>query len=123
MPSVGWYVLKGVIKCYFEKEKITKTVKIWALVMIDEGSGWPEIIAIQNKYAEEIAKIVDDQWLNRYPHPSYCIHDNGGRLIGKRFKEMLKSYGVLPKLTTVRNPQSDGVHERMHLVLCEILCS
>ena len=34
---------------------------------------------------------------------------------------MLQSYGVLPKPTKVKNPQSNGVHERMHLVLYEIL--
>ena len=89
--------------------------------MIDEGSCWPEIYPIQSKYAEEIAKIVDDQWFNRYPRPTYCIHDNGGEFIGSGFAEMLQSYGVLPKPTTVKNPQSNGVHERIHLVLCEML--
>ena len=34
---------------------------------------------------------------------------------------MLQSYGVLPKPTTVKNPQSNGIHEKMHLVLCEML--
>ena len=28
---------------------------------------------------------------------------------------------VLLKPTTVKNPQSNGVHERIHLVLCEML--
>ena len=62
--------------------------------MIDEGSGWPEIALIQNKYAEEIAKLVDDNWFNRYPRPLYCLHDNGGEFIGEGFVERLKSYGV-----------------------------
>jgi hypothetical protein len=109
------------IKCEFDVPKQVKTIKIWALKIIDEGSGWPEIMPIQNKYAEEIAQIVDDQWFNRYPRPIYCIHDNGGEFIGAGFEEMLKSYGVRPKPTTVQNPQSNGVHERMHLVLCEML--
>ena len=49
---------------------------------------------IQNKYTEEIAQIVDDQWFNRYPRPIYCIHDNGGEFIGSEFEDMLKSYGA-----------------------------
>ena len=111
------------IKCQFDVPQQTREVKIWALTMIDEGSCWPEIYPIQSKYAEEIAKIVDDQWFNRYPRPTYCIHDNGGEFIGSGFGEMLQSYGVLPKPTTVTNPQSNGVHERIHLVLCKMLRS
>ena len=66
---------------------------------------------------------MDDQWFNRYPRPVYCIHDNGGEFIGSEFEDILKSYGVPPKPTTVKNPQSNGVHERMRLVLCEMLRS
>jgi len=51
----------------------------------------------------------------------YYIHDNGGELIGSDFQELLDNYGVKPKPTTVKNPQSNGLHERMHLVICEML--
>ena len=88
---------------------------------IDESSSWPEIAAIENKYAEEIATLVDDIWFVRYPRPLYYIHDNGGGFIGSGFKELLDNYGVKPKPTTVKNPQSNGLHERMHLVLYEML--
>ena len=37
---------------------------MWILTMIDEGSIWPKISPIQNKYAEELAKVVDDYWLS-----------------------------------------------------------
>jgi len=89
--------------------------------MIDEGSSWPEITAINNKFAEEIVTLVDDTWFVRNLRPLYCIHDNGGEFIGSGFQELLDSYGVKSKPTTVKNPQSNGLHERMHLVLCEIL--
>ena len=72
---------------------------------------------IQNKYIEEMLQIVDDQWFNRYPRPVYYIHNNRGEFIGAGFEDMLKNYSVLPKPTIVKNPQSNGVHERMYLVL------
>lgn len=109
------------IKCEFVEPTEVRTVKIWALAMIDKGLNWPEIVAIQSKYAEEIVKLVHDYWFNRYPKQLYCIHDNGGKFIGEDFKVMLDSYGVQPKPTTVKNPQSNGLHEQMHLVLCEML--
>ena len=34
---------------------------------------------------------------------------------------MLVGHRVLPKLTTVRNPQSNGVHKRMYLILRKML--
>jgi len=42
------------IKCEFEEVEPdvaiqTKTVQIWALTMIDEGSSWPEIAVIKKK--------------------------------------------------------------------------
>ena len=98
-----------------------KTAQIWSLTMIDEGSNWPEIAAINNIYTEEIATLVDDTWFARYPRPLYCIHDNGGEFIGSGFQELLDSYGVRAKPTTVKNPQSNGLHERVHPVLCEML--
>ena len=53
------------VKCDFEEVEEgvsmqTKTLRIWALTMIDEGSSWPEIAAITNKNAENIATLVDD---------------------------------------------------------------
>ena len=114
------------IKCIFEEaekdaKKQTRAAIIWALTMIDEGSGWLEITSIQNKQSEEIARLVDDVWFSRYPRPLCCIHDNGGEFIGEGFVEMLESYGVDSNPTTIKNPQSNGIHERMHLVLCEML--
>ena len=114
------------IKCEFEEAEEgvqlqTRRVKIWTLTMIDEGSSWPEIAAIENKYAEEITTLVDDIWFARYPRPLYYIHDNGGEFIGSVFRKLLESYGVKPKPTTVKNPQGNGLHERMHLVLYEML--
>ena len=111
------------IKYKFEEPEVTKIAIIWALTMIDEGSGWPEIAPIQNKYAEEIAKLVDDHWFNRYPIPLYYLHDNGGEFIGEGFEDIFQSYGFQSQPTTVTNPQSNGAHERMNLVFCEMLRS
>ena len=114
------------IKCIFEEaekdaKQQTRAAIIWVLTMIDEGSGWPEITSIQNKQSEEIARLVDNVWFSRYPRPLCCIHDNGRGFIGEGFVEMLESYGVDSNPTTIKNSQSNGIQERMHLVLCEML--
>lgn len=76
-----------------------------------------------NKYAEEIAKLVDNCWFNRYTRHLYCPHDNRGEFIGTGFEEILESYGVQSQPSTVKNPQKNGAHERMHLLVCEMIWS
>ena len=78
--------------------------------MIDEGSSWPEIAVIKNKYTEEMATLVDDIWFARYSWSLYCIYSNGGEFIGSGFKELLDSYEVKPKPTTVMNLRSNRIH-------------
>ena len=91
--------------------------------MIDEGSSWPVIAPIQNEYGVDTADLVDDCWFSKYPRPLYCIHDNGREFIEQGFVEILQSYGVDPKTITVKIHQNNGLHERMHLVLCKMLRS
>ena len=49
------------------------------------------------------------------------MFDNGGEFIGREFQELLCSYGVERKPTTVLNPQSNGIKERMHLTMADML--
>ena len=99
----------------------TKRAQIWALTIVDEGSGWPEVIPIENKKSKEIALLVDAEWFCRYPRPLNCIHDNGTEFTGEEFQEMLESYGVKSKPTTVKNQQANAIHERVHLMIAEML--
>ena len=77
-----WYLLSvdlcspWIVKCEFKEPQQIQEVKIWTLTIIDKGSSWPEIAPIENKYVEEIAKLVDDYWFSRYPRFLHCIHDN-----------------------------------------------
>ena len=50
-----------------------------------------------------------------------CRHDNGGEFDGQEFQELLQSYGIRSKPTTVKNPQGNGMHERAHLLIAEML--
>ena len=81
-------------KCEFLESELINTANIWALTMINEGSEWPEIAPIQNKYVEEITKLVDKYWFNRYSRPLYYLHENGWEFIGEGFEEMLENYWV-----------------------------
>ena len=95
--------------------------KIHALTIIDKATGWPEFIAICNKSSNHIALLFDSNWLCRYPRPAKVVFDNGTEFVGQEFQEMLESYGIKPVNTTVRNPKSNGVIERVHLTMGDML--
>ena len=49
------------------------------------------------------------------------VFDNGGEFTGLEFQELLSSYAITARPTTVRNPQSNAVIERMHLTMADML--
>jgi len=95
--------------------------KIHALTIIDKATGWPEFSAIRNKSSLHIALMFDSCWLSRYPRPARVVFDNGTEFVGQEFQELLESYGIKPVNTTVRNPKSNGVIERVHLTMGDML--
>ena len=53
--------------------------------------------------------------------PRELSFDQGGEFTGSEFQELLDSYGIKPKPSTSRNPQSNGIIERVHLTLHNML--
>lgn len=97
--------------------------KIQALTVIDKAPGWPELLAIKNKTSYHITILFDSEWLCRYPRPARVFYDNGRKFTKQEFQELLESYGIKPVAMTVRNPRSNGIIERVHLTMVDMLCS
>ena len=89
--------------------------------MIDNATGWPEIARLDKKKACHLAKWFDLQWLCQYPRPTKIVCNNGGEFVGREFQELLQSYAVEQVPMTVANPQSNGIKERMHLTMADML--
>jgi hypothetical protein len=62
----------------------------------------------------------DDVWLSRYPRPEYIGFDNVGEYKNV-FQELVNSYGIRKKNSTLFNPQPNGIIERVHLTLNDSL--
>jgi hypothetical protein len=99
----------------------TTVEKIQALTIIDKATGWPEFVTIKNKSSQHIALLFDSEWLCRYPRPARVVYDNGTEFTGQEFQDLLDSYGIKAVSTTVRNPKSNGVIERVHLTMGDML--
>ena len=103
-----------------ESRKVIKRT-ILALMMICEATLWPEIVLVQNTKSWHVAHMFDSTWLCQYPRPVIVVFDNGGEFVVVEFEELLESYRMEGVPTTVRNPQSNGCVECMHLTAADML--
>ena len=74
------------------------------MTIVDLTKGCFEIIETKNKTAEYIGVLLDHAWFSRYPRLVQATFNNSNEFLGKDFKEILNSYSVMPKSTTIKNP-------------------
>jgi hypothetical protein len=96
--------------------------QIQGLSIIDVATCWVELCPYSSKKSEDIALLVDQNWFCRYPQPSIAIFDNGSEF-SFEFLELLRSYGVTTKSTTIKNPQTNAFVERVHQVIGDAIRS
>ena len=88
-----------------------------AVTCIDSTINLLGIIPVDNAKSKTVADDFEDSWQNRYPRPRKCMHDNGNEFVGPEFMEMLAKNNIQSVPTTVKNPQSNAVVERLHQTL------
>ena len=93
-----------------------------ALTIIDPANYWFEIEAIKEKTPDAIQDAFDSVWLGRYPRPKIVRCDNGTEFKAI-FKRLCDNFGVDLKPTTAYNPTANGIVERVHQTLGNMLCT
>jgi hypothetical protein len=113
-----------------------------ALIMINPTSSWFKIMELPvvhwlkrqtangkelltaNKVFDKssgcIAKLINKTRLWRYPRCHHLIYNNRSEF-KLPFKYLCKSYGIMHKPTTVKNPQANAILERVQQVLGQML--
>ena len=113
--GIPWeQVCVDLIGPYTIPRKKKKDLTLWAMTMIDPATGWFEIAEITTKRADNIANILEQVWLTRYPWPKKIIYDRGTEFKAEFKKMVQEDYMVVPKPITKRNPQANGIVERVH---------
>ena len=92
-----------------------------ALTMIDTVTNLLEIKLIPNKTAQVVANAFENTWLARYPKPTKVVMDHGPEFVGHAFTHMLANNGIEWTFTSKRNPQSNGIIERVHQSIAHTL--
>jgi hypothetical protein len=114
VDTIGPYEIRRINK---------KPLKFSAVTMIDPATGWFEMKQLKTKKADEVSNAVETTWLTRYPWPQEIVFDAGSEFKAE-FRQMIeKEYRIKAKPITVRNPQSNGIVERIHGVIGDMFRS
>jgi hypothetical protein len=130
------------IRPYTLKGKDNLQTDFMALTMINPASSWFKIAELPvvkqlrqqtvngkelliadeifEKTSERTAKLVNKTWLCRYPRCCHLIHNNGSEF-KLHFEYLCESFSIMRKPTTVKNPRANGILERVHQVLGQML--
>ena len=91
------------------------------MTMINPATRWFEMAEIKTKRADVIANVIEQTWFNRYPWPTEVVLDRGTEFMAE-FTEMIqRDYGVTKRPITARNPQANGIVERIHQTIGNML--
>ena len=120
-PAVPWQrVNLDMIGPFTIRQPKGKSLKLQALTMIDPATGWFEIKDVAKIDSDCCSAAFDDTWLCRYPRPQYLGFD-GGKEFKLLFEEMRENYGMTKKPSSPYNPQANGIIERIHQVVNDML--
>jgi hypothetical protein len=84
-----------------------------AITVIDTVTNLFKLVRIDDKRSQTVARKFAQCWLTRYPWPQRCVHDPGTAFTVPEFQTLLQNYHIRDIHTTAKNPQSNGVCERM----------
>ncbi len=87
------------------------------MTMVDSCTNWSEATPLLNHSAKHAAKKFDNAWLSSKSLPLQVVHNNGTEFIGAELEEMLSSYNIELKCTTVKNPTANALVECLHSTL------
>ena len=100
---------------------ITIKKELQALTMVERATSWPGFTVARTFTTEHVALLFDKGWLCRYPRPKMVVHDNGDEFNGFKFQEMMSSYAIIAKPTTIKNSRVNSVARRVHLTIADML--
>ena len=134
---VPWQVLcVDCIGPYTIEDADGNLVEFMCVTMVDPATGWfemeqiPTVVTptekkgvdaeIFEKTSARISRIINKLWLSRYPRPRDVVYNNGLKF-KLYFQRLCSQYNLNCKPTTVKNPQANGILERLHRTLGNML--
>ena len=93
----------------------------YAVVFMDYLTKWPEVYATQDQTSLTIAELLVKNVISRHGVPVELLSDRGTAFLSKIMIEVYKLLGIKKSNTTAHHPQTDGLVERFHRTLTNML--
>ena len=93
----------------------------YLLSIIDHCTGWVEVKPLPDKSAKSIYNYLVREYFPRYSAPEVFLTDNGLEFKNKLIIDHLEELGVEVRHSTPYHPQSNGMVERFHRTMKDML--
>ena len=94
---------------------------LYILLAIDYVSKWLEAIPTRTNDHKVVLKFLKEHIFSRFGVPRAIISDGGLHFCNRSFENLLKKYGVTPKVSTAYHPQTNGQAELANMEIKHIL--
>ena len=81
-------------------------------VMTDAFTKYAEVVAIDNKEADTVARVFFERWICRFSVPEMMVSDKGREFDNKVLDELCKIWGTKRIRTTAYHPETNAQVER-----------
>jgi transposase InsO family protein len=98
-------------------------VKEYTIEFTDEFTRWVEAKVVSAESAIEAARAFLGMWVARYGQPRRLTSDRGKAFVGEVLGNLCALLGVDRVVTTAYHPQSNGIEERAHKTLQDIMAT
>ena len=95
--------------------------KNYAVVFIDYLTKWPRVFATSDQTSLTVAELLVEHVIPRHGVPSELLSDRGTAFLSQLMLDVYKLMGVNKMNTTAYHPQTDGLVERFHCTLTDML--
>ena len=99
----------------------SSTGKRYILTIMDRFSRWLEAVPLKTITAEKCARAFYERWICYYGVPDYVITDQGSQFESALFNHMLGILDIKRRRTTAYHPQANGLIERSHATIKQML--
>jgi hypothetical protein len=108
-------------------QTVTMDLKIWKgkiiLYMIDSFTRYTVATVIRNKEPETVVNAIMEKWIQYFGKMDGILTDNGGEFSSHLMREVLSILDILDHTTGAEAPWSNGLCERNHALVDNILQS
>ena len=94
---------------------------IYMLTIMDRFSRWIEAIPLRNQTADTVCEKFYAHWICRFGIPDQVITDQGQQFESGMFNSLINRLGCVRSRTTAYHPQTNGLIERCHSTLKNML--